>query len=414
MRRKQLRQKRAQRKEEKLLRTRAGFWKRLLHALPALLLTIFLTFILVRSQHLHEFAAESQDFMMRLSARPKDSRVAVVMIGDEEYESEFKKEGSLNPAKVQELIGAIAKGKPRLIGVDIDTSDQRYRNLHFAESPAPVVWVRAVYEPVTDPPTPREVLGGENPQLNDEPHSGLPLLYDLNKVTRLYQRLIDTTEGRLSSFPWAVVKRLDPQGAAQRPATTRQLIIGFAGAQPEELSASQILKVADEPWWPENKQIRDKIVLIGVSYQGQDRHETALGEKSGVHNMAAAIETELDGGGVEQPGDLAFLPLWILQGMALVILFHFFPLRKAIWKNLGWSLALAVGSALICSLIASLLSTRSLLYSWLVYLPYFLPVGAFVFIEELREILNEWRREKLGHVYSEVSAAAPADKKDGE
>jgi CHASE2 domain-containing sensor protein len=409
--RKQLREKRKQRKQDQRVRLSEGFWKRLLRALPALLVTILLTFLLVRSDHLHEFAAESQDLLLRLTTRPQASRVAVVMIGDEEYESEFKKDGSLNPAKLQELISAIAKGNPKLIGVDIDTSDQRYRNFQPPESRRPVVWVRAVYEPVTERPTPRDVLGGADPQLNNGPHSGLPLLYDVNKVTRLYQRLIDTTEGELPSFPWSVAKTLDPKVGERRPANTDRLIIRFAGAQSEELSATQILQVANEPWWPDNKQIKDKIVLIGVSYLGQDRHETPLGEKSGVHNMAAAIETELDGGGVPQPGDLAFLPLWIMQGLALVLLFHFFPLSKAIWKNLAWSLALAVGSALVCSVIASFVAARSLTYLSLVYLPYFLPVGVFIFIEELRERLNDWRKEKLAHVYGEVRAASPADEK---
>jgi len=410
MRRKQLPQKRAQPKRDKLLRLKEGFWKHLLWTLPGLFLTILLTFVLVRSDNLHEYAADGQDLLMRLSAQPKESRVAIVMIGDEEYENEFKKDGSLNPAKLQELISAIDKGNPKLIGVDIDTSDQRYRDFQFAEWQTPVVWVRAVYEPVTERPTPRDVLGGKDPEkLN--PHSGLPLLYDVNKVTRLYQRLIETTEGNLPSFPWAVVKTLDPKVGEERQATTDRLMIGFAGARPEEFSASQMLQVADEPWWPENNQIRDKIVLIGVSYLGQDRHETPLGEMHGVRNMAAATETELAGGGVEQPSDLAFLPLWILQGVVLVFLSQYFRRHNAIWKNLAWRLALAVGSALICSLIASLIAARSLTYLSLAYLAYFLPVGILLFVEQLRDMLNDWREEKLGRVSGVGSAAPPADEK---
>lgn len=402
MRRKQLRQRRAQRKKDKSLRLKEGFWRRLLRAFPVLLLTMLLTFLLVRTDDLHEFAAKSQDLLMRMSAPPRESRVAIVMIGDEEYENEFKKDGSLNPAKLRELISAIAKGNPKVIGVDIDTSDQRYRDFQFDQVGPPVVWVRAVYEPLTDIPTPRDVLGGKDPKLNDEPHSGLPLLYDINRVTRLYRRIIETTEGRQLSFPWAVVKRYDPQLAGERQATTDHLIIGFAGTSSEELSASQILKVANDPTWSDNDKIKNKIVLIGVSYLGQDRHETPIGEKQGVQNMAAVIETELNGGGIKQPDDFAFLPLWILQGVVLVSLSQYFRRRKAILRNLAWGLVLAVGSALICSLIASVIASRSVGYLSLVYLAYFLPVGILVFFEELRELLNEWRREKLRHVYGQV------------
>lgn len=410
---KQLREKRAQRKAGKLLRPQEGFWKRLLRALPILLLTLLLTFVLIRRDTLHEFAADSQDLLTQLSAHPKDSRVAVVMIGEPEYEKEFKKDGALNPAKLQELIGALAKGHPRVIGVDIDTSDARYRDYQFSESPVPVVWVRAVYEPVTEIPTPGEVLGGQKPELNHEPHSGLPLLYDVNNVTRLYQRIIQTTEGEQLSFPWAVAKRFDPSGTGQRGATTDHLMIGFPNAPSEELSASQILAVANDPVWPRNDKIRDKIVLIGVSYLGQDRHETPLGEKHGVHNMAAAIETELNGGGVKQPSEFTFMPLWILQSLGLIILFQYFPLHRAFWKNLGWSLALVAGSSVLCSLIAVLLAPGPKLDSWLVYLAYFLPVGLLVFIEQLREMLNDWRKEKLAHVSRQVTQG-PAKDSSGE
>lgn len=406
-----VRQKRAQRKRDEALRLKETFWKRLLRALPVLLLTILLTFVLVRRDELHEFAAESQDLLMRLHAQPKESHVAVVMIGDEEYEQEFKKNGALDAAKLQELIQALARGKPKVIGVDIDTSDSRYRDFQLTEGLPPIVWVRGVYEAGEEKPTPRDVLGGKDSQFNDESHSGLYLLYDLNKVTRLYQREIETTEGEQPSFPWSVVKQFDPKIEEQRRATTDRLIINFAGAQPEELSASQILKVADESWWPDNKQIKDKIVLVGVSYLGQDRHETPLGEMQGVGNMAAVIETELNGGGIRQPDEFAFLPLWILQGVVLVLVSQYLRRRHAVLKNLAVGLALAIGSALICSLIASLIASRSLSYLSLVYLAYFLPVGFFLFIEEVREVLNEWRREKLVHVYGEVSDATPKKEK---
>lgn len=412
MRRKQLREKRFQRKRIKLARLREGFWRRLLRAAPVLLFTILLTFILVRRDDLHEFAAFSQDLLMHLRATPPDARVLVVMIGDEEYESEFKKDGSLNPAKLHELINAIAKGNPKVIGIDIDTSDQRYRDFQWTAGLTPAVWVRSVYEPVAEIPIPRDVLGGTDPQLNKDPNSGLPLLYDVNGVTRLYQRLIETTDGPQSSFPWAIARQANPEIATQRRITNDRLMIGFNRAPAEELSASQILKVSNESWWPNNNQVREKIVLIGVSYLGQDRHQTPLGELHGVSNMAAAIVTELDGGGLEQPREFAFLPLWIFQSVILVILFQYFPLREALWKNLGWSLVLVIASAIVCSFIASLFVARAPRYLSLVYLAYFLPVGFLVFVEQLRELLNDWRKKKLAHVYGEMSQGH-VDKREG-
>jgi hypothetical protein len=180
-------------------------------------------------------------------------------------------------------------------------------------------------------------------------------------------------------------------------------MIEFARSPSVVWSASQILKLAKDPTWPNNDIVKDKIVLIGASYGGQDLKETPLGKRSGIYNIAAVIETELNGGGIKQPGELAFLPLWIVQGVALIVLFQFFPLRGAFWKNLGWSVALAVGSAGLCSLIASLVSSGASPKVVLVYLAYFLPVGVLVFFEQLREMLNDWRRQKIGQVTREVS-----------
>lgn len=400
---KKLREKRSLRKRIRSLRLKEGLWKRLLRGLPVLLLTILLTLFLVRIDRLHGFAADSQDLLLHLSGQPAggDSKVVVVMIDDEDYESGFKKNGALDPSKLHELIDAIEKGNPALIGVDINTSDDRYRNFQIADwMPNKLVWVREVAVPVTEIPIPRDVLGGMEPRLNYDPHSGLPVLYEVNKVTRLYQREIETTEGVLSSFPWAVVKKFRPGIASALRANTNRLMIRFAGAKYDDFSASQILKASNESWWANNKEIRGKIVLIGVSYLGQDLQQTPLGELHGVHNMAAAIQTELGGGGIEQPNEFALLPLWILEGVLLVLVFQFFPLQEALLQNLAWSLVLILGTSLICSLIAS----RSLTYSTLTYLAYFLPVGILVFIEQLRDLLNDWRKKRIKKVYSEVSS----------
>lgn len=386
-----------------------GFGKRLLWALSALLVPILLTILLVRLSALDEVAASFHDLQMRLSEPRKNSEVAIVMINDEDYENTFKKNGSLNPAMLQALITAVAEGNPRVIGVDIDTSDGRYRDFQITEWRRPVVWLRAVYNfdtnskqnPLPEKPVPSDVLGGKDPKLNTGQSSGLPTLIDINDVTRFYQRDTETTDGTLPSFPWAVVHRFRSENGQETEATTDTdlRIIRFAGdnqgSHRGEHPASRILDFAKESWWSNNDIVEGKIVLIGGNYLGQDRHDTPLGEMYGVRILATVVETELDGGGIKRPNDFALIPLWIFQGLVLILIFQLFPLSKATWQNLALSLALTLTTALICSFIAA----RSIAPRSLAYLAYFIPVGFGVFIIQVIDQLNDWRKEKLEDLY---------------
>ena len=375
-------------------------------ALPALVLTVLLTLLLVESDKLREFEALGQDIQMRLSPPPSRSDVALVVINDTDFKEIFDSTRPLNPAKLHDLIDAIAKGKPRVIGVDLNTSDPKFKDFQVESWWPPLVWGRMVMEfepsvienPVPERPVALDVLGGGRPELNNAQHSGLPSVIDIDNVTRAYQRVVETSSGEvLPTIPWAVVKKFDNGIAAAREESTAPLMISYAGdprgSHRTELSAAEVLDYAADPGWANNGYIKDDIVLIGADYPREDRHETPLGEMLGVRIMATVIETELSGGGIKRPGRLALLPLWILQALALILVFQFFPLRKEPLRNVSLTIILVPVTVLLCSLIAS----RSLAY-W----SYFVPIAVGVVISQLLDQLNDFRKEKLSQAVSNV------------
>jgi hypothetical protein len=120
----------------------------------------------------------------------------IVNISQEDFEGLFQGQTRpLNPPKLHELITAVSKGKPCVIGVDIDTSFPQFQGFKVSDDWSPTVWAREVAVPV-------EVLGGQA-RYNEK--SGLTLLIDdASGVTRQYKRLIETVDGDLHSFAWAV------------------------------------------------------------------------------------------------------------------------------------------------------------------------------------------------------------------
>jgi CHASE2 domain-containing sensor protein len=113
------------------------------------------------------------------------------------------------------------------------------------------------------------------------------------------------------------------------------------------MSAAKLHELS-QTWSSGASPIKDRIVLLGGSYLGQDLHQTPLGQMNGVEVLANVIETELNGGGARAPGRFASYLLEVFEAFGLILIFHFFPLRKA----LLWSCALIPALALICSWVA--------------------------------------------------------------
>jgi len=367
-------------------RTTAPFWRRLLRTAPVVIGIWLLTLVFAHLGILHKLEPVVMDARMRLTKAPGDSSVAIVSIDDEDYQTLFHGQSPLDPIRLATLIGALAAGDPTVIVVDIDTSDPRFKGFTLGnpddgtpEKKPRFVWereVRHLPERAGENLEPLDVLGGKSDLDTATNTLGLALLIeDPDGVTRRYRRLIPTRQGNLMSLPWAaaktfleVVKRDVPQES------TNDLVIAYSGdregSHRVKLSAAKTLEMSKQ--WPAASPIRDKIVLLGGSYLDQDRHETPLGRLTGVEILANVIETETEhGGGHPAPGLLPMLVLQAFEALGLIVLFHAFPLRRA----LLWSLVV-IPVAIACSFIASGSLSQTL---------YFLPILIGLVLFELYE-----------------------------
>jgi CHASE2 domain-containing sensor protein len=316
---------------------------------------------------------------MRLQPSPTSSDVAIVNITQDDYKRVFHGNSPLDPSELTRLIGAIASGKPKVIGINVDTSSPVFRDKVRTQQGWPtIVWARdADLDTVTGKLEPKDVLGGITPR----PTFGLAVLKpEVTGEIRHYRRILETTEGRQPSFAWAVITETKGNKTAQAIASTDDLLINYTGdamgSHRMNLPASQVLDLSDGPDWADSGPLNGKIVLLGGSYHPvnapPDTHTTPLGQLLGVDVHAQVIETELRGGGLKPASRFAIILLGLFEGIALLLLFERLSLRKAIVCSIVFTPALALA--------CSFASFRSFAMWW-----YFSPILIATLIQQIYE-----------------------------
>lgn len=383
--------------------SRPRLLRRLLRALPVVAALVLLTWIFSHSGVLHRVERVVSDAQVRLNRAPSDSSVVVVDIDDLDYRNLFGSTSPLDPRQLAILLSDIAKGQPSVIGIDIDTSDARFATeFTLADSGPQLVWereLRGLPQEGTDGEQlqPLDILGGQkdiNPARNS---SGLPLLIDdsEDKVTRRYRRSISTQKGLLPSLPFAIAKayrRNDPKRLGKLADSQQDLLIRYSG-NPEgshrlHFSARRIIELSNN--WPEASPIRGKIALLGGSYLEQDRHETPIGQLTGLEVMANVVETELAGGGEKPPSSMILLLLELFEAFVLILLFHALRFRLA----LLWSILLIPLMAIFCSFLAYRNGSHFVLFV-------FVLLGLLIF-----EVYEHFRRSTIPNVYHDIKGAS--------
>jgi CHASE2 domain-containing sensor protein len=354
------------RRERQTLADQRNKRNRYMRSTLSLIGAILLSAVFYRLGVLHQVEPAFGQLEARLEERTDTSEVALVVINDDDYQRLFQSKSPLNPGTLEVLINAIAAGRPKLIGVDIDTSDPQFKTFEIPQSWPPIVWQRNVRDYPssniqTDRPKPAEVLGGRNSLL--DLNSGLALLIDTeDNVTRRYKRLIETTTGLVPSFSWAIANKFDAERTKNLSPTTDELVIRYSGGGNRfRFAASQVLELSKGSGWLSQSPIQGRIVLLGGSFGATDRHDTPMGTMTGVEVLANAIETDLSGGGHRPPSALILILLLAFEGLWTVLIFHIF--ESKLIKPLLLTLPVVIIISLVCSF---------LIYHSLAQLPYFL------------------------------------------
>lgn len=376
--------------------------RRVVKFLPLFALTLLFTFFFQRAGLFAELETKILDAKMRFDMPETESDVVVVDITQDDFDRVFLgRTRPLNPPALQNLIEAIAKGGPCVIGVDIDTSFAEFGKLENFDTAKNVVWLReaTVSDIPGEEPIAEDVLGGRDLALYEK--SGLPLLISDKldrEITRRYSRRIKTPQGDLRSLPWAIYTEAQIRNCPNidfpdLEENTDEIIIGYSrgveGKGRLKIPAANVLELSESPNWQTNDLIRNKIVLVGGSYLGEDSHDTPLGKMPGVQIIANVVETELRGGGLIPPGFFSIVLLQIFDGVLLLGLFQIFS-----WRN---AVLLTLPAIAVISLACSFLTYYSFSH-WM----FFAPVMIGVFLIELGDKVKDYFKNRYKREITET------------
>jgi CHASE2 domain-containing sensor protein len=356
---------------------------------PSIAGGILLTLLYTNTALFRNLETTALDVQMLLKKPAENSDVVVVRITDDDYQKLFSGKSPLDLSALRTILQAIASGRPKVIGVDLDTSSKDFRSLIVPPDWPPIVWARdATYSKVNQKYVLSNALGGYNPC----PQSGLVTLkLDPDGAVRRYTRWYSTDAGDYPSFPVAILRQIrnekcgDPAPLADLDADR---FIDFASAakfsQLVSPPASQIVEMSGQESWANSDILKDKIVILGGDYSVQDEHDTPVGWMLGAEILASIIETEQKGGGRRPISRPMILLIAIFDGIVLLLLIHLWGL----FRTLLLSILLIPALAVVFSLI---------FFSSVIYVGYFIPILIAVLVQQAYEKGKEYNKTLREH-----------------
>ncbi len=396
---------------------RITFGRRMVKTLPLVLLALLFTFVLNRAGLFAKIETLFLDVQMRMSAPEGESDVVIVEIDDKDFADVFHSQTTpLDLTAFQRVVDAIAGGEPCVVGVDLSTSFDQFRELK-TDHLENFVWARD-FRVEDEKILPLDVLGREPEMAGQVPAAkilwGIPSTISETGVTRFYTRLVDTEKGKMPSFAWSIFEKADERNCPgikfpSLDANDQKLTIGFSrgpdGQGRIKVPSSHILKFAEEKW-PDKGLIKGKIVLLGGSYRNADRRETPLGAMDGFAINANVIETELRGGGVKKTGTFGVVLLQLFDSVLLMALFQIFPWHRAVLMSLPF--------ILIISFACSFFTYWSFAH-WLFFVPVMLGVLATELFDKIKDRLKKQYKSEIKQTYGELTGSLTAtEKNDGD
>ncbi|MET0400234.1 MAG: CHASE2 domain-containing protein [Longimicrobiaceae bacterium] len=345
-----------------------------------------LSIVLDRNESLERAAF---DFQAQVRPQRPQKNVYVVSIDDRDYERVFGAESPLDPGKVLELIDAVAKGGPAVIGIDLETPQPAYAGLPDSVRGARIAWARnpscsgSQESPVGCLPTdlvPGPAGGSGRPRA----FAGVAgLAADADGALRRYTRNVRTREGTIPTFGTAALLAFGHLVEVNGGSGDAQRLIDYRGTAPQKVTASWVLANAESEGYQADGLFRGKIVLIGGTHSfSGDWHQTPLGWMPGVEVWAQVLETELAGKGAVPPNAIWLGILQFVLGLGLVLIFDQLRLEYAFYVSI---VALPVASWLV-----SLVAFGSPRF-WV----YFFPILGLLLVQQLYDVAKQERDHGL-------------------
>lgn len=394
------------------------------------------------------FENASLDAFLRIHNRQKSQEIRIVEITETDYAKYFGSKSPLDPGEVQRLIGAIARYRPRVIGVDLDTSSEAWQadskrlvksedcqQDRPIESAPCIVWAEVPEIPTNGEAPPLAALGSEQGNLSNAGIPVFPVESD-GLVRRYYDRRLKVERsqdgeegvsiqpspcslhddpGCTPSFSRAIREAYLQSRERLGPEEEEAVIFNFYGdryrfpiIQAGDLLSRESAADSEARAYTRRYLFLGKIVLIGGSFkEARDEYLTPLGSMAGVELNALAIQSEMGGGGIHEVQKRLEVAADVIVASFVIVAFFAWPRhpRRVFWICLLASLPVTVAFSL-------LIFTTSA--NWLSFMPIVLGVALHEAIEladaaqesqqglaeseeEISKLGAELKREQLKH-----------------
>lgn len=349
-------------------------------------------------------------FRELLPGRSADD-VFVVEVTDDDYEHLFQSTSPLHLPTLRNALAAIARGRPALVLIDLDTSPE-----------AIVKLPRDPGDPTSWPPTVwAESDEGSRDALRGIAHSpgvstGVArFVVDRDGIIRRHRRQFAPTDGGTipsDSLPWKAVRIHCALGGTESVCehiqhaaeTDEDLLLNFAGDRFDyhRSDMASVLRASTGPaWGTEQGPLFGKIVLVGATFRAaKDLHATPLGLTHGEYIIAQAIESELQGRGIRQFNE------WAMVGMDLFVGFTIVLLHRS-----GLPLTIAFRASLLGLPVLVLVSSFVAFFSFSRWAS-FVPVCVGVMLHELHNAAGSHRHDRSEPERQPASTADAAERQD--
>jgi CHASE2 domain-containing sensor protein len=307
------------------------------------LFTIAALALVFQMRQLPEMLANSSLDAAISVQRPVAARsVRLVEIDDRDYASMFHARSPLDPATLASVLEAVAKGHPRAIVVDIDTSDAAF---HDMPTPAvPIVWnvsgeQLADGNFTLDPPLGKRALPpGSVAALAVAPE-------DERGVVRGYQHTYPLESGGTVDSPGyaaATIAAGHVPDNSSGNGNTHYLDFRYRFVP---VRAADLLQDAQSDTWEKMALFNGQVVVLGGTYRvARDQYATPKGLLNGCEIIAQSVAAEIDGTSISSASRWMTGLMMVLGGLATLAVYHWLKFRQAFLVSLAFIPILSIAS----------------------------------------------------------------------
>ncbi|MGD0735195.1 MAG: CHASE2 domain-containing protein [Terracidiphilus sp.] len=308
------------------------------------LFVIAIMVLLFQMRNLPETLANSSlDAAIAVERPVKAPSVRLVTIDNEDYATMFHSRSPLDPAVLAKILVAVAKGHPRAIVVDIDTSDASFSSLGAPQ--IPTVW-NASGEQLADGKFSVDApLGGQAmPAGSVVALAAVP--QDDRGIVRGYRHTYPLeTGGSIESPGYAAARMAEGHVPEELKNHGEEMHFLDYRYRFVPIRARDLVQDADSSTWEKLGLFAGQVVVVGGTYRvARDQFTTPKGLMNGCEIVAQAAAAEIDGTFISSASRWTTGLLLVMGGLATLAVYHWLKFRMAFLVSLAMVPLLSVAS----------------------------------------------------------------------